>query len=69
MKDRKPQRENTRTTLSLAPLWVDDALAALLKTPQPLSEKKEPKQPTKKAKRWRRRGRIVLRAPFSESQS
>jgi hypothetical protein len=43
------QKAATATTLSLAPLSVDEALAALLKTPPPPSEKKEPKKQTKKA--------------------
>jgi hypothetical protein len=35
----------------LAPLSVDEALAAMLQTPPPPAEKKAPKKPTKKGKR------------------
>ncbi len=44
------KRQNTNTTISLVPLTVDEALAALLKTPPPRPEKKEPKKRTKKRK-------------------
>jgi len=47
----KKQREYTKTSLSLAPLSVDEALAALLKTPPPQSEMKQPKKRTRKAKK------------------
>ena len=40
----KKQREYTKTTLSLAPLTVDEVLSAMLHTPPPPSEKKEPKK-------------------------
>ena len=51
IKPRRTQtRQNTKTSLSLAPLSVDDALDALLKTPPPPAEKKEPKKRTKKRK-------------------
>jgi hypothetical protein len=44
----KKQRQNTKTTISLAPMTVDEALAALPRMPPPPPAKTEPKQ-TKKA--------------------
>jgi hypothetical protein len=35
MTAKKHEREHTKTTISLAPMTVDEALAALLKTPPP----------------------------------
>jgi hypothetical protein len=49
------KHSHTDTTLSLAPMTVDEALAALLKTPPPApDEKKGSKTPRKKVKRQRR---------------
>jgi len=47
---KKQTRTNTRTSLSLAPLSVDEALGALLKTPPPPPDKPKTGKP-KKAKR------------------
>jgi hypothetical protein len=47
---KKQERANTRTSLSLAPLSVDEALAALLKTPPPPAgtRKQKPRKGTKR---------------------
>jgi hypothetical protein len=51
-KERAPsERHNIKTSLSLAPLSVDDALDALLKTSPPPAEKPN----AKRAKRRKRR--------------
>ena len=44
------ERTNTRTSLSLAPLSVDEALDALLKTPPPPAERPKAKRPKKRKK-------------------
>ncbi len=47
------KREYSKTALSLAPLSVDEALSALLKTPPPPKGGK-PKKPARKAAKKRR---------------
>jgi hypothetical protein len=50
--DTRRERGSTKTTLSLAPLTVDEVLSAMLKTPPPpLRQKPEKKKRTRKAKR------------------
>jgi hypothetical protein len=47
----RPKRQPTATTVSLAPLSVDEALSAMLKTPPPPSDLKGSRKATKKRKR------------------
>ena len=55
---KKHERENTKTALSLAPLSVDEALAALLKTPPPpVGDKSTRKENSKKGRKGSRKSR------------
>jgi hypothetical protein len=48
---KKTAQRHASTRVSLAPLTVDEALSALLKTPPPTKKQPEPKKARKKVKR------------------
>ena len=52
--DVENERQNTKTSLSLSPLSVDEALAALLKTPPPADKPKATKKRKKNTTRRKR---------------